>query len=113
MVGRVLTKNRGLTEKHRDHYSLIGAGELSKEQKVELIALCQQRIDEFEAARGEPVWAHRKRGHRPISGSVRYEVLKRAKFRCELCGLSGQLRGLSLWQPCAMKCRECTAALEG
>ena len=30
MVGRVLTKNRGLTARHKDAYSLIGHEELSK-----------------------------------------------------------------------------------
>jgi hypothetical protein len=55
-----------------------------------LIDLCQQKIDEFEQKRGDSVWSHRRRGHRPISGSVRYEVLSRAKGRCELCGISNE-----------------------
>jgi hypothetical protein len=54
---------------------VIGASELSTEQVNELLELCKSKIDEFEAKRGDTVWQHRKRGHRPISGSVRYEVL--------------------------------------
>jgi len=80
MVGKVLTKNRGTTEKSGNTYSLIGASELSTEQVNELIKLCKTAINDFEAKRGDTVWQHRKRGHRPISGSVRYEVLSRAKF---------------------------------
>ncbi len=96
MVGRVLTKNRGITEKHGDNYHLIGADQLTKDQVDELIQLCQQKIEEFEQKRGDAVWSHRKRGHRPVSGSIRYEVLSRAKFRCELCGISAEEKNLEV-----------------
>jgi ATP adenylyltransferase len=96
MVGRVLTKNRGITEKTGDQYHLIGSSELTSDQINELIALCQTKIDEFEAKRGASVWEHRRRGHRPISGSIRYEVLSRAKFRCELCGISADEKNLEI-----------------
>ena len=96
MVGRVLTKNRGITEKTGDNYRLIGSEHLTSEQTAELINLCQQKIDEFEAKRGDAVWEHRKRGHRPISGSVRYEVLSRAKFKCELCGVSADEKNIEV-----------------
>jgi ATP adenylyltransferase len=96
MVGKVLTKNRGITEKSDNTYSLIGASELSNEQVAELIELCQSKIAEFEAKRGDTVWSHRRRGHRPISGSVRYEVLSRAKFKCELCGISADEKNIEV-----------------
>jgi ATP adenylyltransferase len=96
MVGRVLTKNRGITEKTGDNYRLIGSEYLTSEQTAELIRLCKQKIDEFEAKRGDAVWEHRKRGHRPISGSVRYEVLSRAKFKCELCGISADEKNIEV-----------------
>jgi len=96
MVGRVLTRNRGITERHDDTYHLIGAEELTREQTQELLRLCQEKIDEFESKRGDAVWEHRRRGHKPISGSVRYEVLKRAKFHCELCGISAEKKNLEV-----------------
>ena len=96
MVGRVLTKNRGITEKQGDSYRLIGAEQLSSDEVQSLIDLCQQKIDEFEQKRGDAVWSHRKRGHRPVSGSVRYEVLSRAKFRCELCGIPADEKNLEV-----------------
>jgi len=96
MVGRVLTKNRGITEKHGDFYQLIGSTELNKDQKQELISLCEAKIAEFEAKRGASVWEHRRRGHRPISGSIRYAVLSRAKFRCELCGIPADEKNLEV-----------------
>lgn len=96
MVGRVLTKNRGITEKNGNTYRLIGSDQLTYEQIQELIALCQTKIDEFETRRGQSVWKHRRRGHRPISGSVRYEVLSRAKFKCELCGVSADEKNIEV-----------------
>ena len=96
VVGVVLTKNRGITEKTGDQYQLIGASELTHEQINELITLCQSKIDEFEVKRGSSVWEHRRRGHRPISGSIRYEVLSRAKFRCELCGIPADEKNLEV-----------------
>jgi ATP adenylyltransferase len=96
MVGRVLTKNRGITEKDGNKYRLIGAQDLTQEQVNELVKLCEQRIQDFEGNRGDAVWEHRKRGHRPISGSIRYVVLSRAKFRCELCGISADEKNIEV-----------------
>ena len=96
MVGRVLTKNRGITEKSGDTYHLIGADALTPEQIADLISMCETRITEFEEQRGELVWEHRRRGHRPIPGSIRYEVLKRASFRCELCGIPADEKNIEV-----------------
>ncbi len=96
MVGKVLTKNRGITYKDGDTYHLSGIRDLSADQRDELIQLCQQRLEGYEAKRGEAMWEHRKRGRRPISGSIRYEVLKRAGFRCELCGISAEEKSLEV-----------------
>lgn len=96
MVGRVLTKNRGITEKNKNTYRLIGADQLTDEQVDDLVALCKVKIADFESKRGPAAWQHRRRGHRPISGSIRYEVLSRAKFKCELCGISADEKNLEV-----------------
>jgi len=96
MVGSVLTKRRGITEKNGEKYILKGADQLTPDQVDELVALCKKRIDQFEVARGGKVWAHRRRGHRPVPGSVRYKVLSAAKFRCELCGVSADEKNLEV-----------------
>jgi ATP adenylyltransferase len=96
MVGSVLTKRRGITEKNGEEYILKGTDQLTPDQVDELVALCKQRIEQFEAARGGKVWAHRRRGHRPVPGSVRYKVLSAAKFRCELCGVSADEKNLEV-----------------
>lgn len=89
MVGKVLTNKRSITEKVGDTYKLIGCESLTAEETASLIALCQIKIEDFQDKRGDAPWEHRRRGHRPVSGSVRFEVLKRAMRRCELCGISG------------------------
>lgn len=96
MVGRVLTKNRGITEKSGNTYNLIGSQELTNEQKEELITDCLHRLEKYEEKKKNEHWSHRRRGHRPISGSIRYEVLKRAKFRCELCGISADEKSIEV-----------------
>ena len=96
MVGKVLTNNRGITEKSGQNYFLKGQSNLTPEQVEELKSICLTKIEEFEQRRGSTVWNHRRRGHRPISGSIRYEVLKRATFRCELCGISADEKNLEV-----------------
>ena len=96
MVGKVLTQSRKLTVKSGKKYALLGFQELSSAEVGRLTELCQNKILEFETKRQGAQWEHRRRGHRPVSGSVRYEVLKRANFRCELCGISADLKGLEV-----------------
>jgi diadenosine tetraphosphate (Ap4A) HIT family hydrolase/5-methylcytosine-specific restriction endonuclease McrA len=96
MVGKVLTKNRGITEKTDEVYSLIDGDQLSHNEVNELISLCEQKIQEYEKKRDGSHWEHRKRGRRVVSGTVRYEVLKRANGRCELCGISHELKSLEV-----------------
>lgn len=96
MVGKVLTNNRGITDKDGDSYKLNGFESLTKDQQKELIAICESRIDEYIEKRGKNIWQHRRVSSRAIPGSVRYEVLKRAKGRCELCGISKDIKSLEV-----------------
>ena len=96
MVGRVLTKNRGITDKDGNTYSIKGFEELGSEEVEILINLCIGKIDEYVTDRGDRIWLHRKKSSGFISGTLRYEVLKRAKFRCELCGISAEDKALEV-----------------
>jgi len=96
MVGHVLTKRRGVTEKNGEMYRLIGSETLSDEQVKTLVDLCERKIADFEEKRGDSLWSHRSQGYRPISGSVRYQVLSRAKFRCELCGIPADEKNIEV-----------------
>lgn len=96
MVGRVLTSNRGITERVGDDYTLPRFDELSSDEVEELIALCQRKIDEYIEKRGDRIWGHRTKSSGYIPGTLRYDVLKRAKFRCELCGISAEEKALEV-----------------
>jgi len=95
MVGKVLTGN-GITRYERGTYDLVGGEELSDVEREELLKLCRQRLDAFREQRGEEVFAHRSRHRTPISGSIKYRVLTRAKGRCECCGAHEHQRALEV-----------------
>ena len=90
MVGDVLTKRRGITERDGHTYQLKGFEKLTGAQVAELMQLCRDKLDTYMEKWGERIFQHRKKSAGYISGTLRYEVLKRAKFHCELCGISAK-----------------------
>ena len=96
MVGKVLTQNRGITSKKSNQYMLRGYSDLKESEISELIKQCISKLDEFIAKRGDGVWKHRKKSSGYVSGTLRYQILKRAKFRCELCGISAEEKALEV-----------------
>ena len=92
--GRVLSGNHKVTQRTADGYVLVGFNELSDDEKGRLIEICSIRLEEFLADKGTRPWSHRDRAARYIPGSVKYQVLKAAKFRCLLCGVSADKRPL-------------------
>lgn len=95
MVGRVLRRH-DIVRRDRHLYILNDYETLSEPDKRELLLKCDEKIQEYIHKRGTDIWEHRRRNRRPVSGSIRYEVLKRAHFRCELCGVSPDFRGLEV-----------------
>lgn len=95
MVGRVLTRH-GVVKRDGKRFSLLSAQALSNEQRNELRRLLMAKLDQYVAKRGERIWQHRKLALGDISGTVKYEVLKRASTRCELCGVSNNERALEV-----------------
>lgn len=101
MVGKVLTSKGNLVEKVKTGgrvggYRIPDANTLTAEEVENLISLCMTRIDQFIEKRGDGIWSHRRKSAGYISGTIRYEVLKRAKFRCELCGISANEKALEV-----------------
>lgn len=96
MPGRVLGKNHGIVTKEGDKYRLNGFEELTPEQSEELVNACQVRLDEYLDQRGQRIFDHRRKSAGYIPGTLRYEVLKQAKFRCELCGISAEEKALEV-----------------
>lgn len=95
MVGRVLS-NHDVVMKAGQEYKLNGFEELSAEQRQELITICDSKIAEYENKRGEAIWSHRSKSAGYISGTLRYEVLKKSAFHCELCGVSADQKALEV-----------------
>jgi len=87
MVGKVLRDN-GITERDKQFHSLKNFDQLTQDEIEELMNLCRDKLVEFEDKRGDKIWEHRATDREAISGSIRYEVLKRAARRCENCGVS-------------------------
>jgi len=89
MVGKVLTAN-GVVEPIKQGRTTLGfrlnVGVASGPHTASLIALCDNAIERYLNKRGDSLWQHRASNSGYVSGSIRYNVLKRAKYRCELCG---------------------------
>ena len=97
MVGKVLLNHKVVARDAKTKtYTLPGFEGLTKEQIATLTALCQARLDAFLAKRGEALYDHRRNATGYVSGTIRYDVLKRARFRCELCGISAEEKALEV-----------------
>jgi len=96
MPGKVLGKH-GVVERDGDEYRLtVDPKSLSPEQRGELVRLCDEAIGTYLQKRGTAVYDNRRAALGYLSGSLRYEVLKRAGFRCELCGISADERAIEV-----------------
>jgi diadenosine tetraphosphate (Ap4A) HIT family hydrolase len=95
MVGKILKKN-GITDYQKAIHTLNGYEHLTQYEIDELILLLNEKLTAEMNARGDSFWKHRATDRDEISGSVRYEVLKRAKGRCECCGISKDERPLDV-----------------
>ncbi|MDO8736596.1 MAG: HIT domain-containing protein [Thermoleophilia bacterium] len=97
MVGKVLRSHDVVIRDPRiKEYALIDYELLNEQQRLSLIDLCKKRLTDFVETRGKKIFDHRRKSSGYISGTIRYEVLKRAKFRCELCGISAYEKALEV-----------------
>jgi ATP adenylyltransferase len=97
MVGKVLIKHE-IVSRNMDtkEYILSDYESLTLSERDHLIDLCKQRLNAFIEDRGEAIFDHRRKSSGYISGTIKYEILKRAKFRCELCGISADNKALEV-----------------
>ncbi|MDC1287389.1 HIT domain-containing protein [Gammaproteobacteria bacterium] len=97
MVGKVLRNHEIVyRDKTTKEYSLTNAQSFTNTEREHLITLCKTRLLGFVEKRGKSVYSHRRKSTGYISGTIRYEVLKRARFRCELCGISAAEKALEV-----------------
>lgn len=95
MVGRVLTNNNNITTKTKNTYSLNGFENLNSSQVEQLKLICKDKILNYLDNR-KNVWHHRKKSSGYISGSIRLEVFKRSKTKCEMCGVDNKEKALEV-----------------
>ena len=97
MVGKVLRRHNLIErDSATREYSLIGFESLSESEIESLVSQCETKLQEFLERRGGQPWQHRKKSTGYISGTLRYEVLKAAKFHCELCGIAADKKALEV-----------------
>jgi ATP adenylyltransferase len=95
MVGRVLRRHE-VVAKGQKEYELLGFDDLSPSDIQRLVQACDTRLNQYLENRGSAIWEHRRNSSGYISGTLRYEVLKHAKYRCELCGISAEEKALEV-----------------
>ena len=96
MPGRVLASH-DIVRYDDDAYVLNLRGQLSDEQVQDLIELCDAKIQQYEQKYGrKTIWHSRFAGAKDISGPLQYQVFKRAKGKCELCGISSKVKALQI-----------------
>jgi hypothetical protein len=90
-------KRHGIVDHDRGIYRLRDeSGSLNEWERASLIALCDGKVADYVARRQDAIWRHRAQNFEPIAGTLRYEVLKRARGRCEACGISNEERALQV-----------------
>ena len=85
-----------VSSKPMDRLSSLTASKLTLEQKAHIRMLCEQRLQTFVQKRGIGIWDYRLLDEEPISDSLRFQVLKAAGGRCQLCGISTKERPLDV-----------------
>jgi len=98
MPGKYLRKHDVVSAGPRGsgEFSLNEFDALQSDEVTSLLQLCQDKLNAYIEKRGERIWAHRDHTRKAIPGTIRYEVLKRAQTRCELCGIHDEVRALEV-----------------
>jgi ATP adenylyltransferase len=96
MPGRVLALH-GIVVREGGEYRLSDDLQgLTDEERIDLIALCEEKLGAFLERRGLAPWQHRRRASGYVPGSLRYDVIRRSGGRCEACGVAAEERALEV-----------------
>ena len=86
--------NHDVITKEKNQVSL-NTETLSFSQRQKLISLCDSKLNELLESRGLKLWDYRLIDN-PVPDSLRYKVLKKSNFRCDLCGATKYDRPLDV-----------------
>ena len=98
MPGPVLSRHEIVRRDGAGYRLIPDVQQLTREQRDELLRLCDEAVENYAGRRGRKLYDHRRIALGDISGTARYEVLRRAGFRCDLCGSQrrkGRLRSIT------------------
>jgi diadenosine tetraphosphate (Ap4A) HIT family hydrolase len=96
MPGKVLARHQLVERSGKEYRLTLDVSEMTPDERAAVLRLCDEAVESYLARRGERAYDHRRTALGYISGSVRYEVLKRAGGRCELCGISIEERAIEI-----------------
>ena len=82
-------KKHGVLQRDGEIVSL-DLPKLTLEEKATIRKLCEEKMQSFIEQRGLSIWDHRMLDTNAVPDSVRYQVLKSANGKCQLCGVSAQ-----------------------
>ena len=96
MPGRILKKYNIVSEHNSEYY--LNISNLTDSERSDLISICNQKIKEYVQTKGgeREIWIHRMKSTTYVPGTIRFEVLKRAKGKCELCGIPANQKFLQV-----------------
>ena len=96
MPGRVLGRH-GVVEREGPDYRLAPPyDDLTDAEREELVQLCDERLAGYLEKSGQAPWQHRSKAHGYVSGSLRYDLIRRASGRCQACGVTAEKRALEV-----------------
>lgn len=80
----------------RNRTFMLTVSGLTREQRENLVASCRHRLNKYKMCKGLPPHGDGSFSPKAISGSMRYNVLKKSAGRCVACGVSNQERAIEV-----------------
>jgi ATP adenylyltransferase len=82
--------------KRNEQLVMLEVQKLSLEQKAEIKKICEQKIQDFIVNRGLSIWDYRLLDANVVPDSLRFRVLKEARGRCAMCGVTRDDRPIDI-----------------
>lgn len=94
--GQVLGKHQLVIKEGKEYRLAPDCSILLDSEREELLLICNSKLNEYVEKRRQAIWEHRSLSDGYIPGSLRYDILRRAKGRCECCGVLAEERAIDI-----------------